>query len=205
MSAKAAHECWWLSPTERALAEPEIEALRTWHESPEQAIAARSACTIGVLGVGPVRQALLSALATARLRVAEPTHSEVLLLADVHTGADLAEEIGDRPHLPVRIATGWAHVGPIVIPGRTPCLRCRALHERDARSSQWLAPEHLSTMPADPLVTMVAVTAAVAMLRQWIDSPGCPPALWWAFEVPSLLPRMHQAHPHPSCGCLWQA
>lgn len=43
--------------------------------------------------------------------------------------ADLA---ADRPHLPIAFDAGGASIGPLVAPGRTPCLSCRDLQLADA-------------------------------------------------------------------------
>lgn len=38
----------------------------------------------------------------------------------------------DTPHLPVALERGRTTIGPLVLPGTTPCLSCRDAHERDA-------------------------------------------------------------------------
>lgn len=42
----------------------------------------------------------------------------------------------DLPHLPIGFERDAAVVGPLVVPGRTPCLSCRDAHERD-RDGAW--------------------------------------------------------------------
>lgn len=42
----------------------------------------------------------------------------------------------DVAHLPVAFEPGTTVVGPLVVPGRTPCLSCRDAHERD-RDAAW--------------------------------------------------------------------
>lgn len=42
----------------------------------------------------------------------------------------------DTPHLPVAIERGRTTVGPLVVPGLSPCLSCRDAHERD-RDPAW--------------------------------------------------------------------
>lgn len=53
--------------------------------------------------------------------------------AALQFGAHLRDDI---PHLPVAFGRGTATIGPLVIPGRTPCLACRDAHERD-RDEAW--------------------------------------------------------------------
>ena len=45
----------------------------------------------------------------------------------------------DIPHLAVTVAGASAVIGPLVIPGRTSCLRCRDLHLADAEHAEDLA------------------------------------------------------------------
>ncbi len=42
----------------------------------------------------------------------------------------------DTPHLPVALERGRTTIGPLIVPGESPCLSCRDAHERD-RDPQW--------------------------------------------------------------------
>lgn len=198
-------ECWWLSPTERTLIQPELLALRSWHEAPHQAIAARAGCSIGVRGAQRIRQALLSALTTAHLRISEPDDAEIVIRADHQSDNTEPTPCAHGAHIPMGIGVASAWVGPIVVPGRTPCLRCWALHRRDATTARFAPQSRTLPSDVDPLLSMVAVTATVAMIRLWIDAPHALPPQRWEFHLPQLAPRTHPAHPHPACGCLWQS
>lgn len=203
-AAPATAECWWLSPSERLQVQPELRALERWHPAPEHAIAARAGCTIGSHGPAPWRQSINAALTMARLRVCEPTDAEVVIFLGEQAPVGFEEEFTSRTHLPITASPTSASVGPIVMPGRTACLRCLALHQRDAdpdgRRATDAAPDHAS----DPVLAMVAVTAAVAMLRQWIDAPETVMGRRIDFQIPDLRPREKQVHAHPGCGCLWR-
>lgn len=78
-----------------------------------------------------------------------------------HDGAALLSD--DRPHLPLSFDTGGSHVGPLVVPGRTPCLSCRDSHDRD-RDPAWAA-LHVQLLERDPgRVPLSAIAAAAAVI-----------------------------------------
>ena len=54
----------------------------------------------------------------------------------------------DAAHLPVAFDAGGSNVGPLVVPGRTPCLSCRDSHDRD-RDPAWAA-LHVQLLERDP-------------------------------------------------------
>ncbi|NYD52996.1 hypothetical protein BKA02_000051 [Microbacterium pseudoresistens] len=61
----------------------------------------------------------------------------------VHHGVALASASvplvrTDTAHLPVAFHPGGAAVGPLIVPGRTPCLACRDAHDR-SRDPAWAA------------------------------------------------------------------
>lgn len=68
----------------------------------------------------------------------------------------------DLAHVPVAFEPGATTVGPLVIPGRTPCLSCRDGHERD-RDGAWPA-MHAQLIGADPGRIGAARTAEAAAL-----------------------------------------
>ncbi|MFQ6170006.1 hypothetical protein ACK8HX_00235 [Oryzobacter sp. R7] len=61
------------------------------------------------------------------------------------------------PHLPVVLGAGGLVVGPLVLPGRTPCLRCAST----AWSGSWVAGEE--EVPAGPLLLTAAVVAVTVL------------------------------------------
>ena len=68
----------------------------------------------------------------------------------------------DLPHLPVAFEPGSTTVGPLIIPGRTPCLSCRDAHERD-RDPAWPA-MHAQLIGATSVPITGARTAEAAGL-----------------------------------------
>jgi hypothetical protein len=124
----------------------------------------------------------------------------------------LAEGVG---HLLAVVRETVGLVGPLVLPGRTGCLRCLDLHRSD-RDPAWplLAAqlEHpgraveRSTSACDvALATAVAAHAALAVLAH-VDDPAASPPLADAvleLRLPDALPRRRSWGAHPACGCTW--
>lgn len=68
---------------------------------------------------------------------ADPGAIGVILVQGAAAALQLAPYLStDIPHLPVSFETGRVTVGPLVVPGVTPCLSCRDGHERD-RDPAW--------------------------------------------------------------------
>jgi bacteriocin biosynthesis cyclodehydratase domain-containing protein len=120
-------------------------------------------------------------------------------------------------HLPVRLREGVGLVGPLVLPGRTACLRCLELH-RLAHEPAWPSvAAQLIGRPgrADPACTVataaLATAQAVAALDGTAGGEHTPPALDATLELdPSagmMLRRPWTAHDDCGCGAAhrWQA
>jgi hypothetical protein len=111
-------------------------------------------------------------------------------------------------HLVAAVRGETGVVGPLVVPGRTSCLRCADLHRRDA-DPRWpaLAAQLTATDPppsgATTTCLLTALTAAVQVLA-YLDGAGAPVTLGAALELrpPDPAPRLRRWPPHPSCGCL---
>lgn len=68
----------------------------------------------------------------------------------------------DAAHVPVAFEPGGTTIGPLIVPGRTPCLSCRDGHERD-RDSAWPS-LHAQLIGATSLPITAARTAEAAGL-----------------------------------------
>jgi hypothetical protein len=66
----------------------------------------------------------------------------------------------DRAHLALAFDAGGATIGPLVVPGRTPCLSCRDSHDRD-RDPAWAA-LHVQLLERDPGPVPLALIASAA-------------------------------------------
>jgi hypothetical protein len=113
------------------------------------------------------------------------------------------------PHLLARVVEVTGIVGPLVLPGRSPCLRCLDLHRTD-RDPAWpriaaqAAQVRLEVAACD--VTLAAQVAAVAAQQALAHLDGfTPAAVAGTIEItlPYGLPRRRSWSPHPACGCGW--
>lgn len=111
-----------------------------------------------------------------------------------------------QPHLPVRFRDGTGVVGPLVLPGRTACLRCADLHRTDLdphwpRVSNQLAGK---VGGADPASTHATAALATAQVLRAVQYGGKRPPLWNAtveLDLCEGATRRRHWHPHPRCGC----
>jgi bacteriocin biosynthesis cyclodehydratase domain-containing protein len=117
----------------------------------------------------------------------------------------------DVPHLPVVFSDGGVTVGPLVRPGRGPCVRCVDLHRTD-RDPAWPAMAtqlYARDRPLESAIVRDAVAAAVAatVLAHLSGDAGTsasehPSAVARRFD-PSSGEWTDQMHmPHKECGCL---
>ena len=204
-------ECWWLTPQERSSLRGELLALANWHDEPGQALAARSACAIAVPGSGPVNSVISSTFDECGLRISAPEYADVVvLLGRGHIDAiDPHEEHAAIAHVPIRIHNARAAIGPLVVPGRTPCCRCLSLHARDrdaawpAMAAQWRT--WTPPGPPDRLLTRRVALEAVTLVRTWIDTPAYRPTYRIHLEMPRLIAHWERVTAHDACGCLWQS
>ena len=140
---------------------------------------------------------VLTMLATDRLEV-DRMFTDALLRAD-------------QPHLVVRAAADGVVVGPLVLPGITPCLRCTDL-VRCELDPDW--PGLLSQLsrtsgsPAESLLCWAAGVSVMQLLtalsamddptRSWPESAGATLDLGQ-----DGIQRRRRWARHPSCGCGW--
>jgi hypothetical protein len=134
----------------------------------------------------------------------------------------------DVPHLSVVVREAGLIVGPLVLPGAGPCLRCLDLHRTD-RDPAW--PRLLAQLPgrptpADPGETAssrlgaalaalqvlghldgLAGTARTARTASGKEAPTWPASVGATLEVdlPDGLVSRRPWPVHPACGCTWPA
>lgn len=133
----------------------------------------------------------------------------------------------DIPHLPIVYSDGGVTVGPLVSPGRTPCLRCIDLHRTDADPAWPAMATQLHTRASPGETTVVAAAAAaraaLEVLALTVSSPSprptdsaSQPAELWPQAPYSRSARLahgestwvaHTWAPHQECGCFgpWPA
>lgn len=114
----------------------------------------------------------------------------------------------DEPHLVVRGRAGGVVVGPLVVPGLTPCLRCTDLSRRDADPAWPTLLPQLTHTRMSPAPALVGWAAGVAVAQVLCFLRGAVPETWGAtLEVaPDDFVTRRRAWPmHPQCGCGWNA
>ena len=112
------------------------------------------------------------ALTDSGLRVAsaeDDTAPLVPVAAGVSAAADSVTALADdRPHLPLSFDAGGATIGPLVVPGRTPCLSCRDAGDRD-HDPAWAA-VHTQMLRRSPgRVPLRRIAAAADVLAQLLS------------------------------------
>lgn len=211
-------ECWWLAPPDRARMQSHLLSLSEWHSDPETAVAARTTWRIGVHGHDSVATVVTRLLDASGLVCAPAREADIVVLVGAH-GVDAPEVLLplddpgllDLPHLPVSVYRAHASIGPLVVPGRTPCLNCLHLQRCDTEPEwphlvdQWRAAASAMAGDADPLLASHAAVSAVAMVRHWIDTARATTAYRIRWRFPDPMPRSDVLTHHPSCGCRWGA
>jgi bacteriocin biosynthesis cyclodehydratase domain-containing protein len=159
---------------------------------------------------GAETRRLLSAVTTTRDRPASsPPAVSVLAPTTALLAPELLSRTRDRPHLPVLVRETTAVVGPLVVPGRTPCCRCVELARGDrdpgwpSLSAQLLgSPRRIE--PCDVVLATLAASLAAAQLLSFLDAPDAqPPVLGAVLEIglADLRLRRRTVRPYPGCGC----
>jgi bacteriocin biosynthesis cyclodehydratase domain-containing protein len=162
---------------------------------------------------GAETRRLLSAVSTTRDRPASSLPAiSVLAPTTALLAPELLSRTRDRPHLPVLVRETTAVVGPLVVPGRTPCCRCVELARGD-RDPAWpsLSAQLLGSPrrvePCDVVLATLAASLAAAQLLSFLDAPNAPdahpPALGAVLEIglADLRLRRRTVRPYPGCGC----
>ena len=180
------------------------------------AVNRRDRMRVLLVGSGELADHVRTALFAAGLHEAHGCPPTVVVLADAphpDVPAQFDRPELDLPHLHAGVLGARAVVGPLVVPGRTSCLRCAHLHRRDADPAwpllavQWThAVAGLALPDVDPLLARMAGDVAALLLRTWADYPDAPER-WSDVAIEARLPdgtTRRQARPaHPLCGCRW--
>lgn len=160
----------------------------------------------------PRERAVHRMLETTDEPLAEPSdpHLVILTPADGGITTDWDTLVGAGiPHLAARVVEVTGIVGPLVIPGRSSCLRCHDLHRTD-RDAAWpkivAQAGHRRPRVTACDVTLATEVAALAAQQALAYLDGYTPAAvdgTVEISLPYGLPRRRSWRPHPSCGCTW--
>jgi len=158
-------------------------------------------------GVGEVHGAAAPGRATRR----DP---DLTVLADDHEPAtDLVERLvrAGLAHLVAGMRGATGVVGPLVLPGATPCLRCVDLTRRQ-RDREWagireqLSRPERSVTPAPSAVVVTTAVAALAVADVLAHVEGRAPTTVGASASLTLgapVPSLCRWPVQPACGCAW--
>jgi hypothetical protein len=137
-------------------------------------------------------------------------HPDLVILADIYR-RELAEILrrGGVPHLAAAASEAIGVVGPLVLPGRTACLRCLDL-ARAERDPAWpLILAQLSGGGADPpacdtVLAAAVATQAAAQALAFVDRPASAGAVTngtLELVLPDWQWRRRTWAQHDRCGC----
>jgi bacteriocin biosynthesis cyclodehydratase domain-containing protein len=112
------------------------------------------------------------------------------------------------PHLAVVVRERGLLVGPLVLPGRAPCLRCLDLHRTD-RDPAWptvlaqLTAPQRPPVPEEAASALLAASLAALQVLGHLDGRVRPAALGATLEVelPDGLISRRPWSAHPGCAC----
>jgi ThiF family len=112
----------------------------------------------------------------------------------------------DQPHLVVRCWGNGVSVGPLVVPGRTSCVRCADLSRSDADPLWPVVLRQLSRLQIETPPTLLAWVASIAAAQSLAflrgelpESAGSTLELSW----PHFVTRLRRWPAHRNCGCSW--
>lgn len=179
----------------------------------------RPAGRVQLVGTGTLAEALAKSIRAAGIDLLRPRLNQ--LPESCEGGSDLVVLAGrtaepdraitdtlfraDQDHLVIRIEPDRSVVGPLVFPGRSPCIRCQDLaHVRqDPAWPQLLAQLCRLAVKPDPVLLAWAAASGAAQVRAWaaghpVDS--CGTSLELGIPEHRLLGRSWGAE--AACGCL---
>ncbi len=219
-------------PREQLL--PELHAASVLHGGDDGGLgvlARRAAARVLLVGSGRLARGVAAHLREAGVGQVETAAATLPLEAPVLSPRPSVVVLTDRswldpvlvaalmraglPHLVARLTEVTGVVGPLVLPGRSSCLRCHHLH-RAARDPAWprLSAQLVSTAaPAAGSLVLTGAVAAHAALQVLALLDPAPPARSLPAAVDGQLEisaatgsaRRRTWTWHDACGCDWDA
>ncbi len=127
--------------------------------------------------------------------------------SDHYRATTLATTPTPRAMTSVFMREATAVIGPLLVPGRTPCLRCLDLHKSDNDPAWPVMAAQLATAPptveASHTATAIAAAGLAAMQILTLFDGGEPDTLGTALEIDHLSGHIRRRRwtKHPRCAC----
>lgn len=140
---------------------------------------------------------------------ARQTELAICAPAEIEPERELTDRLtlAGQPHLLLRRYPGQAVVGPFVVPGQTPCIRCTDLTRRRLDPAWPLVLAQLTRMKAewDAVAAAWAVATTVAQVAAW--QRGVPQTLGTSVEFTNDdgALRVRDWPIEGDCGCCWRS
>lgn len=129
---------------------------------------------------------------------------------DEQQAADLVRR--GVPHLLAEVRGTTGVVGPLVLPGRSSCLRCCDLTRTDLDPGwPWIAAQLSQAvpgpLPCDAALAVGVASHAALQVLALLDEVAAPAAVDGTLELalPDYRWRRRSWSPHPACDCGWAA
>jgi len=143
----------------------------------------------------------------------DPGPDLTVLVDDHEPATDVLDRLmrAGLPHLVAGMRGDTGVVGPLVLPGATPCLRCVDLTRRQ-QDRQWagvreqLSHPERSVVPAPTpgvVTTAVAALAASDVLARLEGRTAATTGATASLTLAAPLPSMRRWPVQPACGCAW--
>lgn len=104
----------------------------------------------------------------------------------------------DRAHLPVAFDAGGATIGPLVVPGRTPCLSCRDAQQTETDPAWPLL--HAQLVESDPGEISAARIVAAGLVATELLTALRPGGAWVRLSAAGVR-RWYRLRLHAECHC----
>lgn len=177
----------------------------TRHEVGWSGVAARD---VGRPRAAVVARALHDAVPTVQTPRGGGGPADLVVLVEEHVADPTRHRplvTAGTPHLSVVVREASVIVGPLVRPGRGPCLRCLDAWRTDADPAWPAVAAQLAVRPAgqvEALLAAVAAPLAAAQVLAFLDGrTATADAATLEVALPDALPRLAPLAVHPACGC----
>jgi bacteriocin biosynthesis cyclodehydratase domain-containing protein len=147
---------------------------------------------------------------TARATTDRPAETTLALLTPASSVPlpEIVTSVRDEPHLYAAVQETTAVVGPLVVPGRTPCLRCLSLARSD-RDPHWpllsaqLVGEQRREEACDVALASLAASLTALQVLAFIDGTSEPATagVVLEYDLATAALRRRSVQAHPLCGC----